>query len=73
MLESIRIISLYMAPFMPETSKIVYDALGQGSVEDVKDIKTASAWGGLKPDTEIKMTDALFPRLKEDEIDFSLE
>ena len=73
MLESIRIISLYMAPFMPVTSKLVYEALGQGDVEEVTDIKSASAWGQLKPGTEIKMTDALFPRLKEDEVDFSIE
>ena len=43
MLESIRIISLYMAPFMPVTSKEVYEALGQGNVEDVTDIKSATA------------------------------
>lgn len=73
MLESIRIISLYMAPFMPVTSKEVYEALGQGNVEEVTDIKSATAWGQLKPGTEIKMTDALFPRLKEDEVDFSIE
>lgn len=69
MLESIRITALYMSPFMPETSEIVFNCLG----EKVEDIKTASKWGGLKAGTEVKMCKPLFPRLKEEDIDFDVE
>lgn len=62
-----------MAPFMPETSKLVYDALGQGDVEKIEDIKAASVWGQLKAGTEVKLIDALFPRLKEDEVKLDVE
>lgn len=39
MLESIRIIALFMAPFMPISSNNVYKALGLGDINDVEDIK----------------------------------
>ena len=73
MLESIRITSLFMEPFMPVSSQKVYEALGQGNVEELTDIKAASKWGQLKPGTKVELTDALFPRLKEDEVNFDID
>lgn len=72
MLESIRIAALFMAPFMPETSAKIYEALSLGNIEEIVNIKEASTWGQLKQGQEIKVVDVLFPRLKEDEIDFSI-
>lgn len=73
MLESIRIIALYMEPFMLVSSLAVYEALGLGNIEELTNIQEASVWGQLKAGSEVKVIDALFPRLKEDEIDFSIE
>ena len=73
MLESIRITSLFMEPFMPVSSQKVYEALGQGNVEELTDIEAASKWGQLKPGTKVELTDALFPRLKEDEVNFDID
>ncbi|MDO5329085.1 MAG: methionine--tRNA ligase [Coriobacteriia bacterium] len=67
MLESIRVIALYMLPFMPETSEIVLKSLKV----DATSINTS--WGELEPGTQIDMCEPLFPRLKEDEIDFNVE
>ena len=47
-LEAIRIIALYMAPFMPNTSAEVFRRLSLGDIEAVTDIEAATAWG--RPD-----------------------
>lgn len=62
-LESIRLISLMVYPFMPETAGKIYESLGLGSIEKV-DFQKAIKWGGLTPGTEIKKPDVLFPRIQ---------
>lgn len=69
-LEAIRIIALFMEPFMPNTSAEVYRRLGLGNIEDVTDIEGASKWGGLVPGKKTEIGDPLFPRLDLDKIDF---
>lgn len=72
-LEAIRIIALFMAPFMPNTSDEVFSRMNLGSVTDITDIEAASAWGRLEPGLEINTGTPLYPRLDVDAIDFSLE
>ena len=68
LLEAIRIIALYMAPFMPHTSAEVYKRLGLGEITDVHDIMAATAWGQLPAGNVVEKGEALFPRLDEAEI-----
>ena len=62
-LESIRIIALFMAPLMPNTSAEVFRRLGLGDIEQVTDIEAASAWGQLPAGNPVEIGDPLFPRL----------
>ena len=68
-LESIRIIALFMEPFMPNTSAEVFRRLGLGDIEQVTDIEAASAWGQLPAGNAVEIGDPLFPRLDVDAID----
>ena len=67
-LEAIRIIALYMAPFMPNTSNEVFDRLSLGKVTDVVDVEDATKWGQLPAGNTVTVGDPLFPRLNMDEI-----
>ena len=67
-LESIRIIALFMAPLMPNTSAEVFRRLGLGDIEQVTDIEAASAWGQLPAGNPVEIGDPLFPRLDVDAI-----
>ncbi|MBI5970466.1 MAG: methionine--tRNA ligase [Deltaproteobacteria bacterium] len=61
--EGLRIIAVYLYPFMPSSAEKIWDALGvEGCIEDVK-FDEAVKWGGLKPGAKVKKTAPLFPRL----------
>ncbi|MDO4182614.1 MAG: methionine--tRNA ligase [Coriobacteriia bacterium] len=68
LLEAIRIIALYMAPFMPTTSAEVFKRLSLGDITAVTDIEAASAWGTLPAGNAVAIGDPLFPRLDVDAI-----
>ena len=68
-LEAIRIIALFMAPFMPNTSNEVFKRMSLGDITEIVDIEAASAWGGLPVGNDVEKGDALFPRLKLEDID----
>lgn len=72
-LEAIRIIALYMAPFMPRTSAEVFKRLSLGDIVSITDIEAETAWGQLPAGNEVTIGDPLYPRLDVDAIDFSLE
>ncbi|MDO5118154.1 MAG: class I tRNA ligase family protein, partial [Eggerthellaceae bacterium] len=63
LLEAIRIIALYMAPFMPNTSAEVFKRLGLGDITAIEDIKAASVWGQLPAGNPVEKGEPLFPRL----------
>ncbi len=72
-LEAIRIIALFMAPFMPRTSAEVFNRLSLGSLDDLNDIQAASVWGQLPFGNEVEKGDPLFPRLDADAIELSFD
>ncbi|MGI6105364.1 MAG: methionine--tRNA ligase [Raoultibacter sp.] len=72
-LEAIRVIALYMAPFMPNTSKEVFKRLSLGDITEVVDIEAASVWGLLPSGNTVETGDPLFPRLDVDAIEFDVE
>ncbi|MBP5313952.1 MAG: methionine--tRNA ligase [Eggerthellaceae bacterium] len=65
LLETIRIIALFMAPLMPNTSAEVYRRLGLGAIDGIVDIEKAAAWGQLPFGNRVEKGEALFPRLDE--------
>ncbi|PLX72180.1 MAG: methionine--tRNA ligase [Desulfuromonas sp.] len=62
LLEAVRLIALYTAPFMPETGAKVLALLGDSEESDVTDVRFD--WGGLKPGTKITKSKPLFPRIE---------
>ncbi len=73
MLEAIRIIALFFAPFMPTTSAEVFRRLSLAGIDAIDDIAAACAWGGLPAGNDVETGDPLFPRLDVDEIDLKME
>ena len=65
LLEAIRIIALYFAAFMPNTSAEVYRRLGLGDITAVDDIRAAASWGQLPFGNRVEKGEPLFPRLDE--------
>lgn len=72
-LEACRIIALYLAPFMPNTSAEVFHRLSLGDIKQITDIEAATVWGQLPVGNAVEKGDPLFPRLDADAIDLHLE
>lgn len=67
-LESCRVIALFLAPFCPNTSAAVAEQLGCDAPTSVEEIKNAACWGQLAAGAEVKLGEALFPRLDESKV-----
>ncbi len=63
LLEGIRIISVLIEPFMPETPAKIRTQLGIIDRPELTGWETASQWGTYPDGTEVKKGDALFPRI----------
>lgn len=72
-LEACRIIALFFAPFMPNTSAETWRRLSLGDVNAVTDIESESAWGKLPAGNPVEKGDPLFPRLNLDDIDLNMD
>jgi methionyl-tRNA synthetase len=73
LLEAIRVIALYLAPFAPNTSAEALRRLGLDAPTDVTDIESATTWGQLPAGNTVEVGDPLFPRLDVDELSFDVE
>ena len=67
--EACRILALFFAPFMPNTSAEVFKRLSLGDITDVDNIKEASVWGQLPVGNQVEKGDPLFPRLNVKDIE----
>ncbi|MFQ5543460.1 MAG: methionine--tRNA ligase [Nitrospiria bacterium] len=63
MTETIRIVSLFIAPFMPDTAEKITDQLGLPSLEKTHGLKEGSRWGNLPANYPITKGRGLFPRI----------
>jgi methionyl-tRNA synthetase len=63
--ESLRIITLLIAPFMPKAAAQMYEQLGLDHFERVS-FSDVEHWGMLKPGERIRPAKALFPKVKFD-------
>jgi methionyl-tRNA synthetase len=62
--ETIRIWAWLVLPFLPETADKIFEQLGlDAKKEKNKKFEEAIKWGGLKPGTQIKKRNPLFPRI----------
>jgi methionyl-tRNA synthetase len=62
--ESLRVIALFLSPFMPHTAAAMWRQLG--IQEDIarQHLATSTAWGGTHPGTPIQPGEQLFPRIE---------
>lgn len=61
--ESLRIITVLVAPFMPKAAVQMYGQLGLDDFESVR-FDSVEQWGALKPDKNIRPGNPLFPKVK---------
>ena len=61
--ESIRLLAVYLYPFMPDTSNKIWRSLGLSEDIGLCKLDEISSWGGLKPGTKVQKGEALFPRI----------
>jgi len=62
-LESLRMIALLLAAFMPSTSEKMWSQLGVEENLWEQNIREVGKWGGLKPGRKLAKPTPLFPRL----------
>jgi methionyl-tRNA synthetase len=62
-LESLRIIALLLAAFMPGTSEKMWSQLGMEATLWEQDLEGSGKWGGLKPGKRLVKPIPLFPRI----------
>lgn len=69
LLESLRIISVLLAPFIPSTAEKVWNQLGLNSLGNFKDqgLSSIKSWGAVKKEIVVSDTKPLFPRIEEKE------
>src|SRR3989338_2352051 len=60
--EALRLISIHISPFMPQTSREIFSQLG--IPEEDRFQRSERTWGKLKPMTKTKKGKALFPRIE---------
>jgi len=65
-LEAVRIVALFTAPSMPNTSAEVFDRLSLGDIWQIDDLVEAAKWGQIPIGNAVIKGDPLFPRIVED-------
>jgi methionyl-tRNA synthetase len=63
-LESLRIIALLIAAFMPTTAEKMWSQLGMEQDLWEQNIQESGKWGGLKPGRRVAKPRPLFPRIE---------
>jgi methionyl-tRNA synthetase len=69
-LESLRLIALLLAAFMPSASEKMWSQLGMGDNLWEQNMKEDGRWGGLRPGGKVVQPGPLFPRLDPSKISF---
>jgi methionyl-tRNA synthetase len=61
--ESLRIIAIYLYPFMPGSAENILKQLGVDPIPDGAILEEIAQWGQLKPGTVVQKAEQLFPRI----------
>ena len=67
-LESLRIIALLLAAFMPSTSEKMWSQLKMEGSFLEQNLEETTRWGGLKPGKKVEKPVPLFPRIDPSQI-----
>ena len=67
-LESLRIIALLLAPFIPDTSEKMWSQLGMEGPLWERNFDEDGTWGGLRPGKKVTKPTPLFPRIDSSKI-----
>ena len=65
LIESLRIISVLIAPFMPNTAPKIWKQLGLVEFSKVK-FKDIKEWGTVMTETKVEQPEQIFPRIEEE-------
>ena len=63
LLEGIRIVSILIEPFMPETPRKIQSQLGIEGRDEILKWESAASWGLYPDGAEVRKAEALFPRI----------
>ncbi|TAN60148.1 methionine--tRNA ligase, partial [bacterium] len=63
--EGLRIIAVYLQPFMPTSAEKIWASLGMEGTVKGRSFDDEVKWGGLKPGTKIRKAPPLFPRIEQ--------
>jgi methionyl-tRNA synthetase len=63
LLESLRIIAVFITPFMPQSAKKIMDQIGIADMTG-QNFDSLRRWGGLPPGSALKRGESLFPRVE---------
>lgn len=63
LMESIRIITIFVSPFMPTLPEKIWSQLGIGNKKDIQTWESASKWGSFPDGVIVKRGEVLFPRI----------
>ena len=63
LLESLRVIAVFIAPFMPGSAKKIMEQIGVADMAG-QNFDSIRSWGGLRPGSAISRGEALFPRVE---------
>ena len=62
--EALRIIAVFLYPFMPATAENIWKQLGITKTIAAVSLGTEAQWGKLRPGTKISKGSSLFPRIE---------
>ncbi len=64
--EALRIIAVYLFPFMPSAAEKMWEQLNIGKELSKVNLDAETSWEGLKPGTVVRKGAALFPRIEKE-------
>jgi methionyl-tRNA synthetase len=62
--ESLRLIALFLYPFMPSTARKIWEQIGVPDGIPESGLSTEAVWGKIQPGAKIRKGTALFPRIE---------
>jgi methionyl-tRNA synthetase len=65
-LEGLRVLAVALAPFMPKATAKLWNAIGEGSLEDQRTLESVE-WNQLVAGKNISQLESLFPRVEQEE------
>ncbi|HQO77878.1 MAG TPA: methionine--tRNA ligase, partial [Thermodesulfobacteriota bacterium] len=63
-LDTLRVIALFIFPYMPASAEKMWDSLGMKDPITTKDLTKDYRWGGLPAGAQLKRIPPLFPRIE---------